>query len=117
MNRPHNKSSNLLGECIIIDTGLFQIDNIYIYSKTDEIVLEHELIHLLLMNIENRNVPYFLKEGIAELLNIEFFSNNPFLITKCYPFESLSIKMLCEITSPNTVLESYTTGNMNILYK
>lgn len=117
MERPQYKSSNIQGECIIINSIFFNIDNIYIYTEEDDLVLEHELIHILLMNMENIDAPYFIKEGLVELLTNEFFGGNPYIITKCYPFESLAVKMLCEITDPNIVLESYTKGNMNMLYQ
>ena len=49
MDRPESKSKNTLGECIAANFLFLNIDNIYIYSEESRNVLEHELIHILLI--------------------------------------------------------------------
>ena len=95
----------------------YSYNNILVYNTDYENVIEHELIHSLLVNLPNDKFPTFIIEGITELINDEYFSQNPYIEYECYPYEILVIKMLCEITREDTVLESYTKGNINILYK
>ena len=116
MDRPESKSKTTLGECITVNFLFLNINNVYIYSEESKNVLEHELIHILLICLENNDAPFFIKEGLTELLANEFFALNPYVITECYPFETLSVKMLCEIVGPDVILKAYTTGDMNELY-
>ena len=75
----------------------FYTSKIYLYTKEDNNVLEHELIHALLMNDKNSIYPNFLTEGITELITNEYFDENPYKEGNIYPFEMLAVKMLCEI--------------------
>ena len=48
------------------------INNIYLYAEEDNELLEHELIHCLLMNDNNINFPTFISEGItASIASLE----------------------------------------------
>ena len=114
--RPSTKKESIIGEYHQEDFIIYYKNNIYIYDNCVENVFEHELIHCLLINYQNRKCPYFLKEGLTELLATEYFTKNPYIQTTCYPFEVLTVKILCELLSEQTILKSYTTGNMYLIY-
>ena len=90
--------------------------SISIYNKGYDNVLEHELIHCLLITSANENFPYFIREGLAELLTNEYYAKVPYVELLCYPFETIAIKLLSEIVTPEIVLEAYTTGNMDLIF-
>ena len=52
---------------------------------------------------------------MTELLNNEYFSDDPFLELSNYPFEVAAVRMLCELTSPDVVLKAYTLGDMKFI--
>ena len=104
----------------IAGTYFFPLHSISIYvsekdDKNDEI-LNHEKIHSLYTNIKNFAIPHFLCEGMTEILKNEYFSNHPFSELRCYIYETTLVKLICEILDPDTVLEAYTTGDMNLIY-
>lgn len=80
-------------------------------------VLIHEIIHCVFENDKTINLPTYFKEGVTELLANEYFSNKPFVEMQNYPFEVSIIKMLCEVSSVDAVLEAYSTGDMSIIAK
>ena len=97
-----------------------------IYTKNDNLikifdqgenneVLMHELIHCLYTNYHTSILPDYFIEGTTELLADEYFSSNPFVEDKSYTFEITMIRMLAEMTSPDSVLEAYSTGNINVI--
>ena len=115
-NRPEYVKKSIQGEYHFSELFNKVDSKIYIYEQNGTNVKEHELIHCLLMNLENNDFPKFIKEGITELLTVENFSENPYIAVECYPFEIITIKLLCEIIGKEKVLESYSTGNINIIY-
>ena len=62
-------------------------------------------------------LPNYFKEGMTELLSNEYFQEFPFTEIKTYPFEIAAIKMLCEVTSSDTVLKAFSLGDMDIIAK
>ena len=80
-------------------------------------VLIHEIIHCVFENDKTVNLPTYFKEGVTELLANEYFSDKPFMEIQNYPFEVAVIKMLCEVSSADAVLEAYSTGDMSIIAK
>ena len=52
---------------------------------------------------------------MTELLTNEYFSDNPFVEMKSYPFEVTMIKMLCEMVGEDIVLETYSKEDITIL--
>lgn len=83
----------------------------------DNRVLLHEIIHCIFSNEQTKNLPTFFDEGMTELLANEYFSEKPFYETVNYPIEISAVKMLCEVSTPDAVLEAYSTGDMSIIAK
>ena len=103
---------------------LSNLNSIGTFTKDSNLeVLFHELIHCIFNNCDK--LPRFFVEGMAELLTNEYFSNtlinkdqdtkSPFVETYSYIFEVSAVKMLCELTSPDIVLKSYTLNNMDYI--
>lgn len=107
-NRPKNVDSRVKGRYDYFSK------EIEIY-ETDEnnSYLAHELIHCI--SCDNNKLPRFFDEGMTELLSNEYFSKTPFYELTVYPYHTVIIKMLCEATSPDTVLKAYTYGDMNYI--
>ena len=92
--------------------------NIEVYEDNNsKSVLSHELIHCISHNSKSNSLPRFFREGMTELLNNEYFSENPFYELKYYPFETIAVKMLCEVTSPDTVLKAFSYGDISYITK
>ena len=109
-DRPIIYSSNIEG------VYLYPYESIGIFVEdSDSKVLIHEYIHCIFSNEHTANLPSFLKEGVTEILANEYFSDTPYLELSNYPFEVSIVKMLCDVTSPEIVLEAYSTGNMNLI--
>ena len=117
LNRPIYEKKTILAKYIYRLPFHIYINQIHMYVENVEGVLEHELIHCLLMNSQNVHYPCFLTEGITQLLKNEYFNRNPYIELSIYPYEINVVKMLCEILDAETILESYVTGNINIIYK
>lgn len=81
----------------------------------DNMVLSHELIHCLFSSEQTAKLPEYFKEGMTQLLTKEYFSEHPFVEITTYPFEVLAVKMLCDVTSADTVLKAYSLGDMSII--
>lgn len=79
-------------------------------------VLIHEFIHCIYSNSDTKELPLFISEGVTELLTNEYFSDTPFVELANYPFDVVAVKMLCDVVSPEIVLETYSTGNMDLIY-
>ena len=92
--------------------------NIYVDEKNSNSgeILNHEIIHSMYTNISNFAMPHFLCEGMTELLENEYFSETPFLEVNNYIYEVNFVKLLCELVGEDSVLEAYTTGNMEKIY-
>lgn len=90
-------------------------NNVEIFSGYPSLeVLFHEIIHCI---YNTQKLPRFFKEGMTELLTNEYsnIDDCPFKETKTYIFEVAAVKMLCELTTPNTVLKAFTLGNMDYI--
>lgn len=95
---------------------LYPYESIGIFVDDSEYkVLVHEFIHCIFSNEYTANLPSFMKEGVTELLSNEYFSDTPYIELSNYPFEVAAVKMLCDVTSPEIVLEAYSTGNMDLI--
>ena len=93
---------------------------IKVFSKREDLNKEiflHELIHTLFTNEKTINLPKFILEGETELLTNEYLSENPFLEKNTYPFEVAMVKLLCEMVGADEILKTYTTGDIESLYK
>ena len=73
-------------------------------------------MHCLLINNESEQFPYFITEALAELLTNELFEKNPYIEKNIYPLEIVSLKLLFEILPEDIVIDSYTRGDINIIY-
>lgn len=85
---------------------IFNIDN-----KTYEDYmhnLEHELVHYT-GNLDN----FFLNEGMTTLICSEYM--NDFYLTSGYFDQVLGTKILCELITPEKMLEAYSKENMGII--
>lgn len=111
-NRPFSFSKNVEGVYIedYESIGIFKDD-------PDYRILIHEIIHCIFSNDDTKNLPSYFSEGVTELLANEYFGESPFVELENYPFEVAVVKMLCEVTSPDAVLEAYSTGDMSIIAK
>lgn len=81
-----------------------------------ELIL-HEIIHCIFYK-NNSKLPRFFMEGMTQLLSNEYGDNNNTFYKNeklAYQFEITAVKMLCEITSPETVLKAFTLNNMNYI--
>ena len=91
-------------------------ESIGIFEKDENnMILKHEGIHAIFCNGKTVNLPKYFKEGMTELLVNEYFENKPFVELENYPFEIAGVKMLCEVTSPDVVLQAFSTGNMDLI--
>ena len=92
-------------------------NTIEIYEEdVDQNILRHELIHCIFSNSHTFILPRYFNEGVTELLVDEYFTENPFVEDTSYPYEITMIKILCEMVGTDTVLETYSTGDMSIIY-
>ncbi len=93
--------------------------NIYIDPQNDKdnCVLLHEGLHCLFNNDKTCNLPRAFSEGMTELINNEYFAEDPYYITTYYPYEISYVKMLCELVGKDLVLDVYSNGNFNKIYE
>lgn len=93
-----------------------EFESIGIFEKDeDNLILKHEGIHAIFCNDKTANLPKYFKEGMTELLVNEYFESKPFVELSNYPFEIAGVKILCEVTSPDTVLKAFSTGDMDVI--
>ena len=85
-------------------------------NDIDKNILRHELIHSIFYNSHTFILPRYLNEGVTELLVDEYFEDNPFVEDTSYPYEIAMVKILCEMVGFDVVLETYSTGDMSIIY-
>lgn len=97
--------------------GLYYLNDyrIEIFEEEEQDVICHEGVHCAFSTDENSTIPRFLKEGVTELLTKEYYTKDPYYIDR-YPYEIAFVKILCELVSPEKVLQTFTTGNMDIVY-
>lgn len=87
---------------------------IYEDSNYNE-VLKHEMFHSVFYDNNSKKLPNFFIEGMTEFLANEYFAINPYCELRCYPLEISAIKMLCEVTSSDTVLKAFTYNDMDYI--
>lgn len=96
----------------------YKYESIGIFEKDeDNKILIHEGLHAIFCNEKTDALPEYFKEGMTELLVNEYFEDKPFLELENYPLEIAGVKMLCEVTSPDVVLEAFSCGDMDIIAK
>ena len=79
------------------------------------VCLYHELIHCIFYNESSENLPSFFLEGLTQILTREYFDDIPYLETDSYIYETIINKMLCELTSTDSVLKAFSTGDINCI--
>ena len=109
-DRPKNIDEKIKGLYSDADKTIRIFQDANNYSKD---ILIHEFIHVLFSN--NNNLDKYLIEGVTEILTNEYFSSNPYLEVKTYPFEVAVTKLLCELTDGDTILKTYSTGDISVL--
>lgn len=110
--RPYTYDKNIQG------VYAYKYESIGIFEKDeDNSILIHEGLHAIFCNEKTEGLPEYFKEGMTELLVNEYFSDKPFLELENYPLEIAGVKMLCEVTSPEVVLEAFSCGDMDIIAK
>ena len=80
-------------------------------------IIIHELIHSIFNNKGYTLLPEYFVEGVTELLSNEYFSKSPYFEANTYPFEIAMTKLLCEMTSSDTVMKAYANGTMDPIYQ
>ena len=88
---------------------------VIIEDNEENETLLHELVHCTYSDDNYHKLPNFINEGMTELLTNEYFSDNPFLEEKSYPYEITMVKMLCEVIGEDKVLEAYSKEDTTIL--
>ena len=91
-------------------------NEISVFTSREDVpreILIHEIIHCIFNNIRTYNLPDYLVEGTKELLTNEYCSEKPFVEQETYPFETNMSKLLCEMVGSDTVLKTYTDGNID----
>lgn len=84
-------------------------------NYTRDEVLTHEFIHCIYTRTPLASTPSYFIEGMTELLNNEYISNDPYAEVNSYPFEIASVKILCELIGSDNVLKAYSKGNISII--
>ena len=93
-------------------------DSIEIYEDNiGNDVFYHEIIHCIFSNEKTLSLPTYLKEGMTELLVNEYFDKDSIVEENSYIYEILLVKLLSELTSPDIVLKTYSTGDKSELIK
>lgn len=110
MERPMNVSENVAGDF----DNRKKFIRIF-YDNVRRTTLAHEGVHCLYYNDKTSSLPTYFVEGMTELLANEYFDNNPLVEVNSYCFEVACCKLLCELTSPDIVLKSFTLGDMSFI--
>ncbi len=84
-------------------------------NYTRDEVLTHEFIHCIYTRTPLTSTPSYFIEGMTELLNNEYISNDHYAELNSYPFEIASVKILCELIGSDNVLKAYSKGNISII--
>lgn len=113
----HDESEDFYGRAILGQYSYFanRIDLYGKYANNSEDVLIHELIHSVFNNIDTGRLPMYFTEGVTELLEEEYFDEEPYWEDFCYPYEVTMIKILCDMVGSDLVLKAYATGDMKII--
>lgn len=109
-NRSEDIDESTVGRYVGINNTIEIYDN-----DIDDNILRHELIHCIFYNSHTFVLPRYFSEGVTELLVDEYFTENPFVEDASYPYEIAIVKILCEMVGSDTILEAYSTGDMNII--
>ncbi len=110
MERPDDVSSYIVGD--------FDNRKKFIRIFYDDVrrsTLAHEGVHCLYSNEKTSSLPTYFVEGMTEILANEYFDNNASIEVSSYCFEVACCKMLCDLTSPDIVLKSFTLGDMSYI--
>lgn len=75
-------------------------------------ILGHEVIHAI---FNNQYLPSWFKEGMTELYCNEYYAKDPYEERDSYPINVTVVKILCEISSPESVLEAFSNGNIYMI--
>ena len=89
---------------------------IKVYGKeveTSDATITHELIHCIYTRQAYETTPTYFVEGMTELLNNEYLSDNPYVEVHSYPFEITAVKIFCELVGSDNVLKAYSTGDFS----
>ncbi len=84
-------------------------------TETKDDTLTHELIHCVYTRQPFETTPTYFVEGMTELLNNEYLSDNPYIEVHSYSFEITAVKIFCELIGSNRVLEAYSQGDFSII--
>lgn len=84
-------------------------NTITIFDSTNKIALKHEIFHLIADTGNNLNIG--VNEGMAQLLTQEYFDYQG----EEYEKTELITKILIEITSSDTLINTFLNGNKDIL--
>ena len=112
MNRPSDVSDSVVADYTYFDRTIRLF-----HDDLEKKSLAHEGIHCLFISESTSNLPLYFKEGMTELLTNEYFSDTPYIEDTSYPFEICAVKMLCELTSADTVLRAFSYGDMSYISK
>ena len=117
LKRPKSVNSNVCADYnyifkqirMFLDEPDLNEDICGVYKK----YLLHEIIHCIF--VKNNTLPSYFSEGMTELLCNEYFSDDPYFEYNSYPLEICAVKILCEVTSTDTVLKSFTLEDMSFI--
>lgn len=84
-------------------------------KDTRDDTLTHEFIHCIHTRTPLTSTPSYFIEGMTELLNNEYISNDHYAELNSYPFEIAAVKILCELIGSDNVLKAYSKGNISII--
>lgn len=110
IERPSSYEDSVEGTFSLFDYGI----DIFVDDE-DNRVLKHELVHCIFVNEDTTRLPESFLEGMTEVLANEYFSGSTIEL-KNYVYETIYVKLLCEIVGSDRVLVAFTTGNMNVIY-
>ena len=95
---------------------LENVINIY-WDNENHDVLRHEILHSVFLNMNTYNLPTYFREGVTELLEDEYYSEEPYWENTSYPYEIAMVKILCDMVGSDVVLKAYCDGKMEIIEK
>ena len=95
-------------------------NTIHVFRRKEEVpskIMVHEIIHCIYNNHGTFHLPDYFVEGTTQLLTDEYASETPFLEESSYPYETIMVKLLCEMVGSDKVLETFTDGNLGHIEK
>lgn len=99
--------------------GIYYINEncIKIYDNKES-TKNHEGIHSVFTY--SPDVKYYsrsISEGVPELINKEYCSDDPFVADDTYIYEMVYVKMLCDIVGKDKVLEAFAKKDLTVVSK